>query len=70
MNLFWIGIIVFAIGFIIRYILKFKMYNEFKNMGHTDKQKQEINMKYRSLIYMSLCLQVIGCVIGIISIWE
>lgn len=70
MNLFWIGIIVFAIGFIIRYILKFKMYNEFKNMGHTDKQKQEINMKYRPLIYMSLCLQVIGCVIGIISIWE
>lgn len=70
MNLFWIGIIVFAIGFIIRYILKFKMYNEFKSMGHTDKQKQEINKKYRPLIYMSLCLQVIGCVIGIISIWE
>ena len=70
MNLFWIGIIVFAIGFIIRYILKFKMYNEFKSRVHTDKQKQEISMKYRPLIYMSLCLQVIGCIIGIISIWE
>ena len=43
MNLFWISIIVFAIGFIIWYILKFKMYNEFKSMGHTDKQKQEIS---------------------------
>lgn len=70
MKLFWIGIIVFAIGFIIRYILKFKMYNEFKSTVHTDKQKQEISMKYRPLIYMSLCLQVIGCIFGIISIWE
>ncbi len=70
MNLFWIGIIVFAIGFICRISLKFMMYKEFKNMGHTDKQKQEINRKYRPLIYMSLGLQVIGCIVGIISIWE
>lgn len=70
MTLFWIGIIVFALGAIIRYILKLKIHSRFKNMSITDKRKELINKKYRTMVYISLGIQVIGCIISIFSIWE
>lgn len=67
--LFWIGVAVFAIGFIIRYLLKFRYYNDYKANARTDLQKQEMRSKYRPLIFIGLGVEGIGCIILLVSIW-
>lgn len=66
--LFWTGIAIFFIGLIIRYIFKYKMYRDFTAKARTDVQKKEINDQYRPKIYVGLAIEVIGVIIGILSI--
>ncbi len=67
MNLFWIGIIVFAIGVIIRIIFKFRLYREYNRAkGMTEIRKKEINTRYRPLIFIGLGIETAGVVLGII----
>lgn len=68
MTLFLIGIIIFAIGFIIRFVFKIKMYKDYNKNGRTDILKKEINDRYRPLIFMGLAIETIGCIILIIYI--
>lgn len=69
MSLFWIGIAVFILGIIVRNIFKFKYYHACKERAHTDIQRRELSAKYRPLIFAGLGLEVLGCVIGFVSIW-
>lgn len=69
MSLFWLGIIIFAVGVVIRVLIRFKYYNDYKANAHTDAQKEEMRSKYRPLIFIGLGIEVIGCIISVISIF-
>lgn len=67
MTLFWIGIIIFAIGVAVRNIFKIRMYREYnKAKGMTEMRKREINARYRPLIFIGLGIETAGVIIGII----
>ena len=66
MSLFWLGIIIFAVGVVIRMLIRFKYYNDYRSNAHTDAQKEEMRSKYRPLIFIGLG---IGCIISVISIF-
>lgn len=67
--LFWIGIVVFAIGFILRYVFKFKYFRDYKVRAHTALQKQEMRTRYRPVMFVSLAIEGAGCIITLISVW-
>lgn len=68
MGLFWTGIIIFGIGLVVRYIFKFKYYNDYKANAHTDLQRQELKTKYRPLIFVGLGIETLGCIIALVWI--
>lgn len=65
----WIGIVVFLAGVAVRYIYKYRYYRDYKDTAHTDLQRRGLKDLYRPKIFIGLVLQLIGCVISIISIW-
>lgn len=67
--LFWIGIGVFILGFILRYVFKIKYYQDYKSQVTTDLKRQELKTKYRPKIFLSLALEVLGVIISFIDIW-
>ncbi|MDE5658946.1 MAG: hypothetical protein K2J66_04430 [Muribaculaceae bacterium] len=64
---FWFGIVVFAIGLIVRYIFKYRYYRDYKANGHTPLKKQELKAHYRPLIFIGLGIEVLGCLITVIA---
>ncbi|MDE7410476.1 MAG: hypothetical protein K2M94_00355 [Paramuribaculum sp.] len=64
---FWFGISVFGIGVLVRCYSAIRYYKEYKTNAHTDVQKQELTVKYRSLRFISIALQAAGCIISYIS---
>lgn len=68
MALYWIGIIIFICGLIVRYIYKFRYYNDYKDKARTTVQKQEIREKYRPMIFAGVVIEVIGCVVLLLAI--
>lgn len=69
MSLFWIGIIVFVLGVIVRYIFKFNYYRAYKNGAQTDTQRNNLSTKYRPLIFIGLGIEILGCILSFISVW-
>lgn len=67
MTLFWIGIIVFLIGFAIRWICKIKYTRDYKENARTELKATELRSKYRPMIFTALVVEIIGCVIAFIS---
>ncbi len=68
MELFWIGIVVFAIGVLLRIYFRFKYYHEYKTSVRTDRQAEELRATYRPKIFIGLGIEIIGCIISIISV--
>lgn len=66
--LFWCGLVVFLCGFIMRYIVRFKYYRNYRQSSHTDLQKQEMSTRYRPLIFIGLVIEGVGCIITFISL--
>ncbi len=66
---FWAGIAVFVIGFVLRYVFKFQYYRDYRDNARTEMQRQEMKAKYRKLIFIGLAVEVIGCIICIIGVW-
>lgn len=67
MTLFWIGIIIFAIGVVIRNVFKIQMYREYnKAKGMTEIRKKELNAHYRPLIFIGLGIETAGVILEII----
>lgn len=67
-TLFWVGIAVFALGFVLRYIFKFRYYSDYRAKAHTDRHKQEMAAKYRPLVFIGLGVEMAGCIISFISL--
>lgn len=70
MSLFWIGVIVFIAGVLVRCGVRLKYYRDCKTNAHTTIQAQEMKSKYRPAIFAALVIEVIGCIITVISIWK
>lgn len=69
MALFWIGIVVFITGVLIRYVYKARYYNNLGAGQTSDSHTREEGDKYRPLVFVGLGVEVIGCAISMIGIW-
>lgn len=69
MTWFWIGIIVFVIGFVLRYVFKFKYYADYKSNANMPLKREDMSSKYRPLIFWGLAIEVLGCAIACISVF-
>lgn len=67
--MFWAGIIIFIIGVLVRIIVRFKYYNDYKTNAHTDMQRSEMKAKYRPMIFTGLAIETVGCIIACISVF-
>lgn len=67
MVLFWIGIVAFIAGVIVRNYYKIKYYHDYKKNAHTYIQQQDMRARYRPYIYIGLGLELVGCIISMIS---
>lgn len=64
MTLFWIGIIIFFTGSVIRYLFKSKFYKAYIKASQTEHDIAEVRHKYRPMIILGGMLQIIGCIVG------
>lgn len=67
--LFWTGIAIFALGFIVRYLVKFKYYQDYRDHAHTELQRQQLRLKYRPRVYIGLGIEIVGCLASLASIF-
>lgn len=67
--LFWTGIGVFILGFILRYVLKIKYYKECKTASEIDSIRKDLSVKYRRYIYIALGIELAGCIITFIGVF-
>lgn len=67
MDYFWIGIVIFSIGYIIRIAARLKYVKEYKEKARTPLSAQELKSKYRPKIFIGLLIMVVGCLVTAIS---
>ncbi|MDO4320649.1 MAG: hypothetical protein Q4C34_08745 [Bacteroidales bacterium] len=69
MTLFWIGIAVFATGFVARLVFKYLFYREYREGLPNELRHREVSAKYRPRIYISRAFQYVGLLICLIGWW-
>ncbi len=65
MTLFWIGIIIFFIGAIVRYCFKSKYYNAYIKAKQAGNDPVSAGRRYRPFVVIGGALQILGCIVGL-----
>ncbi len=70
MTLFVIGILVFTIGVLHRCYFRCKYHNVYRRRLHTCRQADELHAIFRPKIYIGISIEVLGCIISVISVCD